>query len=233
MNYAIILSGGTGVRLGNKIPKQYIEVGNKPILMYCVETLEQTKAVDGFCIVAAPAWQQQISEWLEQYGITKFLGFAKAGESRQHSLLNGLRFIADSYPEAGSKVLIHDAARPNVTTELIQNCFEALQNADGVLPVIPVKDTMYLSKDKKQISGLLKRDEIFSGQAPEAFDFTKYYEIHQDMTDEEIGAVRGTAEIGYKKGLKVSIIDGDENNYKITTEVDLQKFKEQIERMAK
>lgn len=232
MNYAVILSGGTGVRLGGEIPKQYIEVGNKPILMYCVETIEQTKAVDGFCIVAAPAWQKQIGEWMEQYGITKFLGFAKAGKSRQHSLLNGLQFIAERNPEAGSKVLIHDAARPNVTTELIQNCFKALQNAEGVLPVIPVKDTMYLSKDKKQISGLLNRDEIFSGQAPEAFDFTKYYEIHKDLTDDEIGAIRGTTEIGYKKGLKVNIIDGDEKNFKITTEVDLQKFREQIERTA-
>lgn len=232
MNYAIILSGGVGIRLGGEIPKQYIEVGGKPILMYCVETIERAQSVDGFCVVAAPVWQKQISEWIKKSGCTKFLGFAEAGKSRQHSLLNGLHFLMERDITDQDKVLIHDAARPNVTSTLINNCFEALKDADGVLPVIPVKDTMYLSKDKKQISGLLNRDEIFSGQAPEAFDLNKYYEIHQNMTDEEIGAVRGTAEIGYKKGLKVSIIDGDENNYKITTEVDLQKFREQIVRKA-
>lgn len=232
MNYAIILSGGTGVRLGRDIPKQYIEVGKKPIIMYCIETMEKTSCVDGFCIVAAVEWQDEIRGWMDESGISKFLGFAPAGKSRQHSLLNGMSFLMKTDPEEGSKVLIHDAARPNVTSELITSCFEALKEADGSMPVIPVKDTMYLSKDRKEISGLLNRDEIFSGQAPEAFDLRKYYEIHQDMTDEEIGAVKGTAEIGYKKGLTVRIIDGDENNYKITTEVDLEKFKDQIERSA-
>ena len=232
MNYAIILSGGTGVRLGRDIPKQYIKVGKKPIIMYCIETMEKTPCVDGFCIVAAAEWQEEIRGWMEQARIQKFMGFAPAGKSRQHSLLNGMSFLMEKNPEEGSKVLIHDAARPNVTPELIESCFEALKEADGSMPVIPVKDTMYLSKDRKEISGLLNRDEIFSGQAPEAFDLHKYYTIHQDMTDEEIGAVRGTAEIGYKKGLTVRIIDGDENNYKITTEVDLEKFKDQMERSA-
>lgn len=232
MNYAIILSGGTGARLGRDIPKQYIEVGGKPILMYSVETMEKTQSVDGFCIVATAEWQDEIRGWLEGKAISKFLGFAPAGESRQHSLLNGLSFLLKADPEEGSKVLIHDAARPNVTSSLIESCFKALEEADGSMPVIPVKDTMYLSKDRKEISGLLNRDEIFSGQAPEAFDLWKYYEIHQDMTDEEIRAVRGTAEIGYKKGLNVRLIDGDENNYKITTEVDLEKFKDQVERSA-
>ena len=163
MNYAIILSGGTGTRLGRDIPKQYIEVGGKPIIMYCIKTMEKTQCVDGFCVVAAQEWQEEIRRWMEQSHIKKFLGFAQAGKSRQHSLLNGLSFLMGRDPEEGAKVLIHDAARPNVTSTLITNCFEALKEADGSMPVIPVKDTMYLSKDRKEITGLLNRDEIFSG----------------------------------------------------------------------
>ena len=229
MRYAIILSGGSGTRLGSDIPKQYIEVGKKPIIMYSLETMEQTACIDGICIVAAKEWQPKITEWIREAGIRKFSGFAEAGRTRQHSLINGLKFFADKNPEKGSVVLIHDAARPNVSTDLLIRCFEGLAHADGVLPVIPVKDTMYLSEDKKRISGLLNRDQIFSGQAPESFDFDKYYQINMKLTDEEIGSVRGTAEIAYRKGLSVILTEGDENNYKITTSADLEKFRNQIE----
>ena len=74
MNYAIILSGGTGVRLGSDIPKQYIEVGGKPIIMYCVETMEKTQCVDGFCVVAATEWQDEIHGWIEKKTISNNIG---------------------------------------------------------------------------------------------------------------------------------------------------------------
>ena len=230
MNYAIVLSGGTGTRLGSDIPKQYIEVGGKPIILYCLETMEKTPCIDEICIVAAQEWQPKISEWIREAGIQKVSGFAEAGKTRQHSLINGLQFFADQEPEKGSAVLIHDAARPNVSVDLLTRCFEGLANADGILPVIPVKDTMYLSEDKKKISGLLNRDQIFSGQAPESFDFEKYYQINMELTDEEISNVRGTAEIAFRKGLSVELTEGDEMNYKITTSADLEKFRDQIER---
>lgn len=230
MNYAIILSGGTGTRLGSDIPKQYIEVGGKPIIMYCLQTMEQANCIDEICIVAAKEWQPKISEWVREAGMQKVCGFADAGKTRQHSLINGLKFFAEKNKEKGSAVLIHDAARPNVSENLLTRCFDNLKDADGVLPVIPVKDTMYLSEDKKTISGLLNRDQIFSGQAPESFDFEKYYQINMELTDEEISNVRGTAEIAFRKGLSVRLTDGDENNYKITTSADLEKFRDQIER---
>lgn len=230
MNYAIVLSGGTGTRLGSDIPKQYIEIGGKPILMYCLETLEKAECIDEICIVAAPPWQDKIREWVSRYEISKMAGFAEGGKTRQHSLLNGLRFFAARGAGADSTVLIHDAARPNVSNDLIKRCIDGLKTADGILPVLPVKDTMYTSTDRKQITGLLNREQLFLGQAPESFCFEKYYKINRDLSDEELGAIRGSAEIAFKKGLLVELTDGDENNYKITTAVDLDKFREQVER---
>lgn len=230
MNYAIILSGGTGTRLGSEIPKQYIEVGGKPIILYCLETMEKAACIDEICIVAAEQWQPQIQEWIGAAGLTKVKGFAPAGKTRQHSLINGLKFFQGRGPEKGSAVLIHDAARPNVSVDLLTRCMEGLKDADGILPVIPVKDTMYLSEDKKQISGLLNRDQIFSGQAPESFDFEKYYQINEALSEEEISNVKGTAEIAFRKGLSVALTEGDEYNYKITTSADLEKFRDQVER---
>lgn len=230
MNYAIVLSGGTGIRLGSDIPKQYIEVGGKPILIYCLETLENTECIDEICIVASKNWQAKINEWVKKYNISKVKGIAEGGKTRQHSLLNGLSFLASCGAGADSAVLIHDAARPNVSSELIKRCIDGIKTADGVLPILPVKDTMYTSIDRKRISGLLNREQLFSGQAPESFRFEQYYEINRSLSDEELGAVRGSAEIAFKKGMIIELTDGDENNYKITTAIDLDKFKEQVER---
>lgn len=228
MNTAIILAGGTGTRLGANIPKQYIEINHQPIIAYCLKTFEISEIIDAIVIVAAPAWQESIAKWISQYGITKFKGFANAGSSRQHSILNGLVKAKELSFEEKDGVIIHDAARPNLTNEMIASCMEALASYDGVMPVLPVKDTIYLSQDGTNITSLLNRDQLYAGQAPEAFNLIKYYHLHDGMTEEDLEMVRGSSEIAYRHGLSVKLIAGDEHNYKITTAADLEKFQTEV-----
>ena len=96
------------------------------------------------------------------------------------------------------------------------------------MPVLPLKDTIYLSKDGTKIDGLLNRSELFAGQAPEAFRFGKYYEINSCLSEAELEAVRGSSEIAFRRGLAVNLIPGEESNYKITTREDLDRFISQI-----
>lgn len=227
MRYALVLSGGTGTRLGGDIPKQYIEVAGIPVIMYSIITLQQSPYIDAICIVAAKEWQSTLNGWIREHSIEKFIGFAPAGESRQHSIMNGLEAVAGCGAEDESVVLIHDAARPNLSSELIARCMEKCKESDCVLPVIPVKDTIYLSEDGKCITSLLDRDKLVAGQAPEAFKFGTYYRINKKLTVEELGKIRGSSEIAFKNGLEVAIVEGDENNYKITTMTDLEKFVDQ------
>ena len=226
MNLAIVLSGGTGTRLGADIPKQYIEVAGKPIIAYCLEILEASPEIDEICVVAAPEWMDFVNERVKKAGITKFAGCAEGGESRQHSIKNGLEFFARTGVPSDSKVLIHDAARPNLSLELIKRCMDGLDNADGVLPALTVKDTVYYSEDGKKITSLLDRNCLFAGQAPESFRFGKYWSINKNLTVEELEKITGTSQIAFDSGFNIAIVDGDENNYKITTAVDLDKFKE-------
>lgn len=121
-------------------------------------------------------------------------------------------------------VIIHDAARPLVSRDLISNCLKECQKADGVLPVIPVKDTLYQSADGMHITSLLNRSELFAGQAPEAFRFGLYLKLHKEMSREELLKINGSTEIAYKGGLKVNLIKGDDMNFKITTPEDLSNF---------
>ena len=227
MNYVIVLSGGIGTRVGVSIPKQYIEVKGKPIIEYCVKEFQQNQFVDQIIVVVSDEWIQYVSEKLKKY--SKVAGYAFAGNSRQKSICNGLNYICENMSiKDDDIVLIHDAARPNLTQNLINNCFNNVSDGyDGVLPVLPVKDTLYYSVNGKNISNLLDRDKIYAGQSPEAFLLKKYYDINKNLLDSELDSIKGSSEIAFKKGLKVKIISGEEKNYKITTKLDLQKFIEQ------
>lgn len=232
MNYSIILSGGIGSRMRTDgFPKQYIDVNGKPILVYTLEQFHSSESVDKIVIVADPAWQASITEWITAYNLaSKFLGFASPGSSRQGSILNGLHVcmkeVNDSQKDC---VIIHDAVRPLVSQKLINDCFDALEDADGCMPVLPVTDTTYYSEDGVNISDLLNRDKLFAGQAPEAFDLKKYYDVNCSVSEDEIEQTRGTTEIAYKHGLKVKMILGDYGNFKITTPTDLDRFKTVLE----
>ena len=234
MNVALILSGGTGTRLGADIPKQYIEVLGKPVIAYCMEILFRHKCVDAVHIVADLVWQEKIREWMDSDKEIlsfkrKFHGFSEPGENRQLSILNGLTDIY-KYAKDTDLVMIHDAARPLLSEGMITDCFETAKDYDGVLPVLPMKDTIYGSSDGRRITALLKREELFAGQAPEVFRLGKYYEANQKLLPEQILTINGSAEPAIMAGMNVAMIPGDEGNFKITTREDLERFCEIVEK---
>ena len=224
MKYAIILSGGVGSRMGADIPKQYIEVNGIPVISYCLQTFLSIQTIDGIVIGVAEEWKSYLKGIVETLKPQKNIFYAEPGETRQYSIFNALKVVKEIGGKDNDLVIIHDAARPLVTEELIQRCFEGCKEADGVLPVIPVKDTIYQSTDKTHITNLLNRSELFAGQAPEAFRFGKYLQLHQEMPREELLKINGSTEIAYKGGLNIKLISGDEMNFKITTPEDLSNF---------
>ena len=225
MNIALILSGGTGTRLGFDIPKQYIEVNGRPIISYSIESLSSHNELDAIQIVADPVWQGQIQDWLAEEGeCGKFRGFSSPGGNRQLSILNGLKDIRE-YAKDSDYVFIHDAARPLLTEKQITDCIAGAFGHDGVLPVLPMKDTVYSSTDGKKISALLNRSEIYAGQAPEVFQLGSYYEANCRLLPDKIWQINGSTEPAILAGLDVVMIPGDEGNFKITTKEDLERFR--------
>ena len=223
MNTAVILAGGVGSRMGVDRPKQYLIVKEKPIIVYCLEIFQKHKNIDKVVIVVSDEWKDYVEENVNKYGIDKVCGYAPAGRTRQHSIYNGLLCIEKNAPD--TKVcIIHDAARPLVSDKIIDDCIVGATEDDGAMPVISVKDTIYQSADGKNIDNLLKRSELFAGQAPESFDFRKYLDIHNSVTDEEIANTAGSSEIAYRHGMKVRLVEGSERNFKITTIEDLETF---------
>lgn len=123
-------------------------------------------------------------------------------------------------------VLIHDAARPQLAEAQINACFAALDGHDGVLPVLPMKDTIYLSEDGGQVTELLDRSKLFAGQAPELFYLKKYYQANIMLLPDRINQINGSTEPAILAGMDIVMIPGDEGNFKITTNADMERFRE-------
>lgn len=224
MNIALILSGGTGSRLGTDIPKQYLEVNKRPVITWCMERLFLHEKIDAVQIVADASWQGGIREWLSPYDKkNKFRGFSLPGDNRQLSILHGLISISQ-YASDSDYVLIHDAARPCLSPKQVTDCLAAADGNDGVVPVLPMKDTVYLSADGKRISSLLTRSEVFAGQAPEVFVLGKYLEANRALLPERILSIQGSTEPAVLAGMDMVMTAGDEQNFKITTKADLERF---------
>ena len=227
MKVALILSGGTGLRLGSDIPKQYIEVAGRPIISYCLETLSSHEEVEALQIVADPAWQDLIWNCLRQTDSKKkFRGFSEPGENRQLSIFHGLQDLR-TYAEDSGYVFIHDAARPCLSPEQITDCLQGAEGHEGLMPVLPMKDTVYTSLDGgKSVAALLDRSTVYAGQAPEVFRIGRYYEANQKLFPDRIRQINGSTEPAVLDGMEIIMIPGDEGNFKITTKADLERFRQ-------
>ena len=225
MNIALILSGGTGARLGSDIPKQYLEVAKKPVIAYCIETLSLHEEIDGLQIVADALWQKKIAGWLKEADQKdKFRGFSAPGENRQLSIFHGLQDIR-AYADDKSYVFVHDAARPLLSGQQISDCLRGAAGHDGLMPVLPMKDTVYTSLDGgKSVSALLDRSTVYAGQAPEVFLLGRYYEANRKLLPKRIRKINGSTEPAILDGMEIAMIPGDEGNFKITTKADLERF---------
>lgn len=230
MNVAIILAGGTGTRAGLEVPKQYYEVNGKPVISYCLHTFLVHEEIDAVQIVADRMWHGYIMQHLFALPCNeKFRGFSVPGENRQLSVYHALADIR-RYALDNDFVIIHDAARPCVMAVQIKDCLKAAKGHDGALPVLQMKDTVYLSGDGKAVSSLLDRGKVFAGQAPEVFLLGKYYEANRALLPDKILKINGSAEPAVMAGMDIAMIPGDEGNFKITTVADLKRFREIVQK---
>lgn len=233
MNAAILLAGGIGSRLHNEIPKQYLEVCGRPIFAYALETLFHCEKIDTVQIVAADCWRNLIKDNAKKLSYSdKLIGFSQPGRNRQESIFHGLQdlFAKEEKPKL---VLVHDAVRACVSEEMLDGLFYAMEQdsmADGVIPVLPMKDTVYFSEDGKEINSLLPRENVYAGQAPELFSFASYYMANKKLSTDEMMKINGSTEPAVMDGMKMITIPGDEKNFKITTQNDLDRFTELVKR---
>ncbi len=223
MNIALILAGGTGTRLGSGIPKQYVPVQGKMIITHCLHVFGVHPQIDAIQIVAHEQWHNEIYSQISEDTGRKFRGFSEPGTNRQRSIYHGLQDIMQ-YAQKSDTVIVHDAARPLVSANMLSACVEACREHDGVVPVLPMKDTVYIG-DGRRIASLLERSRVYAGQAPEAFLLGKYYEANRCLMPDQMDRINGSTEPAVIAGMDIAMIPGDEGNFKVTTQADLVRLK--------
>lgn len=212
-NAAIIVAAGRGHRLGGEIPKQYLEIGGIAVLRRTVEVFLANDAIDHIQVIIHP-------DDLELYDAAvadlKLPAPIHGGETRQQSVLNGLEAVSEQMPEY---VFIHDAARPFLDQSTLNTLISEVEIFGAVIPALNVTDTIkYMSGDN--IDSTLDRNFLYRAQTPQAFRYKAIYMAHRRMENNDLTDDSAIAE---KSGLKVRIIPGSEDNFKITTENDIKK----------
>ena len=235
MNIAVILAGGTGRRAVACIPKQYVEVNDRPMIGFCLETIFSHQQIDAVQIVADQGWREYIQRHVLQTECNsgnqgKFRGFSQPGKNRQMSIYHALTDVR-KYAKERDTVLIHDAARPFVKAAQISRCLMDMEGHDGVIPVLPMKDTVYMT-DGENICRLLDRKLICAGQTPELFLLGKYCEANAALLPDRILSVNGSTEPAVMAGMDIRLSEGDEENFKVTTERDMELFKNMASRFC-
>ena len=215
---AIILAGGSGNRIGGE-PKQLLTVNGKRIIEYTIEAFERCSLIDEICIVAKEDTIEQLSKIVEVNHYAKVRHIVKGGKERSDSSMVALSI----YTDADDKLLIHDAARPLVSQQIIENCIQALNNYDAVGTAVPSTDTIWQTENGI-VSAIPQRATLYNAQTPQCFRRHTIAEAYRlAMLDPQFKATDDCGVVNrYLPLTKIKIVGGESRNIKITYRQDLQ-----------
>ncbi|WP_196598319.1 IspD/TarI family cytidylyltransferase [Pectinatus frisingensis] len=222
MNIALILAGGFGARMGQDIPKQFIHVNNRPIIIYTLEKFQQHQDVDKICVVCVDGWQAILRGYALQFGISKLDKIVSGGTTRFESTYNGMMSLKNVSDE--DIIIVHDAVRPMVTERSISETIRVCRKFGNSMSVLDCADTMYVRSDHEGTSSNINRDNLVRGQTPEAVCAKRMKDMYV-MAQKKNLQIDSISELQVALGLKVYFAPGAENNIKLTRIEDIELFK--------
>lgn len=216
MNVAIILAAGNGTRLSNNIKKQFIKIHDKQLFLFSFDSFCSSN-IDKILIVSSKEDINYVRSLVSSN--EKFLDVIAGGETRQQSVKNALDYLKGILAD-DDVILIHDAARPLIKVPLINEVINKTIEYDCCSLILPIKDTI-ISLSNNNYESTLERDKLASVQTPQGFKFKIIYEAHQKAIH---SSATDDAQLVKSLGLNIHLIKGDEQNFKITTNEDLNYF---------
>jgi 2-C-methyl-D-erythritol 4-phosphate cytidylyltransferase len=213
MDYIIIVAGGKGLRMGSDIPKQFLPIGGKPVLMRTLERFREYSEDLQIILVLPEAQQDYWQDICQKYNFQVEYLLANGGQTRFHSVQNGLALVPD---DAEGVVGVHDGVRPFPSIEVIRNCFETARTAKAVIPVIPVVETVrHLEKEG---SVTVPRGDYRLVQTPQTFDIQLLKAANRQPYDD---GFTDDASVVESYGYQITLVEGNRENIKITTPYDI------------
>ena len=214
MDYVIIVAGGKGLRMGSDIPKQFLPIGGKPVLMRTLERFREYSPTLQIILVLPKAQQDYWRQLCADYHFNVEYQLADGGETRFHSVQHGLALIPDN---AEGVVGVHDGVRPFPSIEVIRNCYEAACKHKAVIPVIPVVETLRHLQGKSSIT--VPRDDYRLVQTPQCFDIQLLKAANRQPYND---GFTDDASVVESFGHAITLVEGNRENIKITTPYDLK-----------
>ena len=179
MNIAMIFAGGSGVRMGAGIPKQFLEINGKPILVYTVQTFQYHNMIDKIYISTLKDYIPYVEELVQEYRLDKVAAVIAGGDTAQDSIYNCLK-KGESENPGDSIVLLHDGVRPLITYEVITGNIESVKAHNTAITCTPCYETILISRDTKHVDSVPYRKETFAAQAPQSFYLSDIISAHVD-----------------------------------------------------
>ncbi|EAD0588950.1 2-C-methyl-D-erythritol 4-phosphate cytidylyltransferase [Listeria monocytogenes] len=224
MIYAQILAGGKGTRMGNvSMPKQFLPLNGKPIIVHTVEKFILNTRFDKILISSPKEWMNHAEDNIKKYISDDRIVVIEGGEDRNETIMNGIRFVEKSYGLTDDDIIVtHDAVRPFLTHRIIEENIDAALETGAVDTVIEALDTIVESSNHEVITDIPVRDHMYQGQTPQSFNMKKVYSHYQNLTPEKKQILTDACKICLLAGDDVKLVKGEIFNIKITTPYDLK-----------
>ena len=223
-NVGLLIAGGSGNRMHQDIPKQFLTVNEKPVIVYTLEAFQNHPEIDAIAVVCIEGWSQVLWAYAKQFNITKLQYVVPGGKNGQDSIRNGVYELEKHYaPE--DIVLIHDAIRPMVSAEIISDNIRVARDKGNAITVIPCAEAMMQTEDGEVSIGSYPRDRLKRTQTPQAFHIGDICDLHRRALEVGITNSVASCTLMVEMGEQVYFSSGSEKNIKLTTVEDIDIFK--------
>lgn len=224
MNVALILAGGSGSRTEQSVPKQFLPINDKPIIIYTLEAFQNHPEIDAIIVSSIDGWLDVLEGYARAYGITKLKWIVKGGENGQASARKALLEL-ESHCKADDIVIIHDAVRPLISQEIITDCIAKAKEHGSGLSAVRCQETIMRTSDGKSGNNGIDRNDIMRVQTPQAYRYGKALWAHKEALNRGITNAVYTNTLMLELGEELYFSQGSNKNIKITTLEDIDIFK--------
>lgn len=230
MNIAVIFAGGSGVRMGAGIPKQFLEINGKPIIVHTLELFENHNEIDKIYVVMLEEYIPYMRKLVQRFAITKVCGIVAGGETGQDSIYNGLKRAAEENP-ADSIVLIHDGVRPWVSYDTISRNIQGVKDNGNAITCTPCFETILMSTNGKTVETVPYRKDTYAAQAPQSFRLGEVIADHEQvrLRPERYENLVDTCTLIKSLGKEAHMVEGNRGNIKVTTPEDVYMYRALIQ----
>ena len=223
-NIALIIAGGIGSRMGQEIPKQFLTVYEKPVIIYTLEAFQNHKLIDSIAVVCIKGWETVLDSYAKQFNISKLKYIIPGGDCGQASIRNGVYELEKHFAK-DDIVLIHDAIRPLVSEQIITDCIETTKKYGNAITSIPCAEAMLETENGETSNKVISRDLLKRTQTPQGFILNEICKLHKDALEKGITNSIASCTLMIELGKEVHFTKGSEKNLKLTTLDDIDIFK--------